>query len=69
MSQHNISGSEVFGDKPFVVVRGVKVGAFRRKKAARAWTAFIAGAVVAIAGGAVAIAAIIGPETLLGIGG
>ena len=36
MSQHNISGSEVFGDKPFVVVRGVKVGTFRRKKAARA---------------------------------
>lgn len=69
MSQHNISGSEVFGDKPFVVVRGVKVGAFRRKKAARAWMAFVAGAVVAIAAGAVAVGAIIGPQNLTGLGG
>lgn len=67
MSQHNISGSEVFGDRPYVVVRGVKAGAFRRKKAAGAWFAFVAGAIVAIAGGAVAVAAIVGPERLAGL--
>ena len=47
MSQHNITGSEVFGAKPFVIMRGVKTGAFRRKRAARGWLAFTAGAVVA----------------------
>lgn len=61
MSQHNISGSEVFGPKPFVILRGVKTGGLRRQRKARTLTAFIAGAVVAIAGGAVAIAALLGP--------
>ncbi|RYF99210.1 MAG: hypothetical protein EON94_11765 [Caulobacteraceae bacterium] len=68
MSQHNISGSEVFGERPFVVVRGVKTGAFRRKKAARAWVAFVAGAVVTVAVGALAVAAIVGPAALTGLG-
>lgn len=66
MSQHNITGSEVFGPKPFVVMRGVKTGAFRRKRAARAWVAFAAGAFVAIVGGAVALAAVLGPDALAG---
>lgn len=61
MSQHNISGSEVFGPKPFVVMRSVKTGGLRRKRAARTWAAFIAGAVVAVVGGAVATAAVFGP--------
>lgn len=62
MSQHNITGSEVFGAKPFVIMRGVKTGAFRRKRAARGWLAFTAGAVVAVIGGAVAVAAVLGPD-------
>lgn len=62
MSQHNITGSEVFGPKPFVVMRGVKTGAFRRKRAMRAWVAFTAGVVVAVLGGGAAVAAIIGMD-------
>ena len=65
MSQHNISGSEVFGPKPFVILRGVKTSGLRRQRAARTWMAFIAGAIVAVAGGAVAMAAVFGP-TLFG---
>ena len=61
MSQHNISGSEVFGPKPGVVVRSIKSSGLRRQRAARTWVACIAGAVVAIVGGAVAVAAILGP--------
>jgi hypothetical protein len=65
MSQHNISGSEVFGPKPFVILRGVKTGGLRRQRSARTLTAFVAGAIVAVAGGAVALAAVFGP-TLFG---
>lgn len=65
MSQHNISGSEVFGPRPGVMLRSVKTGGLRRKRAARTWAAFLAGAVVAVVGGAVAMAAILGP-TLFG---
>lgn len=65
MSQHNISGSEVFGPKPFVILRGVKTGGLRRQRSARTLVAFIAGAVVAVTGGAVALAAVFGP-TLFG---
>lgn len=61
MSQHNISGSEVFGPKPFVILRGVKSSGLRRRRSARMLGAFIAGAVVAVIGGAVAIAAVAGP--------
>lgn len=63
MSQHNISGSEVFGPKPFVILRGVRTSGLRRRKA-RTLTAFIAGAVVAIVGGAAAVVALIGPTAL-----
>jgi hypothetical protein len=65
MSQHNISGSEVFGPKPGVMLRSVKTSGLRRQRAARTWAAFIAGAVVAVAAGAVAMAAVFGP-TLFG---
>ncbi|QDH74492.1 hypothetical protein [Brevundimonas sp. M20] len=65
MSQHNISGSEVFGPKPFVILRGVKSSGLRRRKSARVLGAFIAGAVVTLVGGAVAVAALVGP-TLFG---
>ncbi|RZJ81056.1 MAG: hypothetical protein EON88_31370 [Brevundimonas sp.] len=61
MSQHNISGSEVFGPKPFVILRGMKSSGLRRRRSARTLTAFIAGAVVAVIGGAVALAAMVGP--------
>ena len=60
MSQHNISGSEVFGPKPGVMLRSVKTSGLRRKRAARTWAAFVAGA-----GGAIAMAAVFGP-TLFG---
>lgn len=60
MSQHNISGSEVFGPRPGVMLRSVG-GSLRRKRAARPWLAFVAGAVVAVTGGAVALAAVLGP--------
>lgn len=62
MSQHNISGSEVFGKKPFVILRGVRTSGLRRRREARTLTAFIAGAVVAVVGGAVALAAVFGPN-------
>ena len=65
MSQHNISGSEVFGPKPGVMLRSVKTSGLRRQRAARTWVAFAAGAIVAVAGGAVAMAAVFGP-TLFG---
>jgi hypothetical protein len=65
MSQHNISGSEVFGPKPGVLLRSVRTSGLRRQRAARTWAAFIAGAIVAVAGGAIAMAAIFGP-TLFG---
>lgn len=62
MSQHNISGSEVFGPKPLVIVRSVKAGQLRRRRSGKtALFAFIAGATVAVIGGAVAVAAILGP--------
>jgi hypothetical protein len=66
MSQHNITGSEVFGPKPLVIVRSVRAGAFRRRRGGRtAVIAFVAGAVVAVVGVAVAIAAVFG-TTLFG---
>ena len=61
MSQHNISGSEVFGPKPFVILRSVKTGGLRRQRKARTLLAFVTGAVVALVGGAVAVAAAFGP--------
>jgi hypothetical protein len=64
MSQHNISGSEVFGPKPFVILRSVKTGGLRRQRKARTLLAFMAGAAVAIVAGAAAVAAAFGPGLL-----
>jgi hypothetical protein len=61
VSQHNISGSEVFGPKPFVILRSVKTGGLRRQRKARIVLAFVAGATVALVGGALAVAAAFGP--------
>ncbi|HEY0927081.1 hypothetical protein [Brevundimonas sp.] len=61
MSQHNISGSEVFGPKPFVILRGVRSSGLRRQRKARTLLAFVAGVVVAVAAGAAAVAAMAGP--------
>lgn len=65
MSRHNISGSEVFGPKPGVMVRTVRTSGLRLQRAALTGAAFIAGAIVAVAGGAIAMAAVLGP-TLFG---
>jgi hypothetical protein len=47
------------------MLRSVKTSGLRRQRAARTWAAFIAGAIVAVAGGTIAMAAIFGP-TLFG---
>jgi len=64
MSQHNITGSEAFDRSPFVLIRQVRAGGMRRKKA-RTAGAFVAGAVAMLAAGLVAAAAVFGP-TLFG---
>ncbi len=64
MSQHNITGSEAFDRRPFVIIRSVRTGGLRRRKA-RGAMAFVAGAAAAIVGGAIALAVIVGP-TLFG---
>ncbi|SFS84332.1 hypothetical protein [Brevundimonas viscosa] len=64
MSQHNISGSEVFGPKPFVILRSVKTGGLRRQRKARTLLAFLTGAAVALIAGAAAVAAAFGPGLL-----
>ena len=61
MTQHNITGSEVFGPKPFVILRSVRTGGLRRQRRARTWLAFAAGLSVALVGGAIAVAAVFGP--------
>lgn len=57
MSQHNIVGSEAFDRRPSVIIRSLRPGGLRRRRA-RTALAFIAGAVVtAVAGvlGAIAV--------------
>ena len=50
MSQHNIVGSEAFDRRPFVIIRSLRSGGLRRRKA-RTVMAFMAGAAVMLAGG------------------
>tara|TARA_R110002124_G_scaffold21687_1_gene83304 strand:- start:657 stop:851 length:195 start_codon:yes stop_codon:yes gene_type:complete len=64
MSQHNISGSEAFDRTPQVMIRSVKTGGLRRRRARMAG-AFIAGAIATVIGGAIAAAAVFSP-TLFG---
>lgn len=64
MSQHNIIGSEAFSRSPFVLIRQVRAGGMRRRRA-RTASAFIAGAIAMLAAGLIAAAAVFGP-TLFG---
>lgn len=59
MSQHNIVGSEAFDRTPPLVIRKVRTGIVRRRKA-RAALIFMAGAGVSALGGLIAVAAIMG---------
>jgi hypothetical protein len=56
MSQHNIVGSEAFNRTPPLVIRKVRTGGMRRRKA-RAVLIFAAGAGVTALGGLVTLAA------------
>lgn len=60
MSQHNIVKSEAFEKAPFVYIRTVRSGGLRRRRA-RTALAFVAGAAVAVAIGAVATVLAFGP--------
>jgi len=60
MSQHNIVGSEAFDRRPFVIIRSLRSGGLRRRKA-RTVLAFVAGAGVMLAGGIVAAVVAFGP--------
>lgn len=56
MSQHNIIGSEAFDRRPFVVIRGMKAGNFRRRRTRAAVLLTVVG-LVALIGGALGGAA------------
>lgn len=60
MSQHNIVGSEAFSNRPYVLVRNVKPGGFRRRRA-RTVTAYVVVAVLALSVGAAVAAFAMGP--------
>lgn len=60
MSQHNIIGSEAFSKGPFVIIRGVKSGGFRRRRS-RSLAAYAVVAVLALSAGAAAAAFALGP--------
>ncbi len=60
MSQHNIVGSEAFGRRPFVYIRTLRPGSFRRRKA-RTAMAFAAGVAATVIAGAAAAVMVFGP--------
>lgn len=60
MSQHNIIGSEAFSQRPFVIIRGVKTGGFRRRRSGSA-VAYAVVAVLALSAGAAVAAFALGP--------
>ena len=60
MSQHNIMGSEAFTKGPFVIIRAVKSGGFRRRRS-RSLAAYVVVAVVALSAGAAVAAFALGP--------
>ena len=60
MSQHNIIGSEAFTKGPFVIIRGVKSGGFRRRRS-RSLAAYAVVAVLALSAGAAVAAFALGP--------
>lgn len=60
MSQHNIIGSEAFSNRPYVLVRNVRPGGFRRRRS-RSLIAYGVVAVLALSAGAAAAAFALGP--------
>lgn len=60
MSQHNIVGSEAFDRTPPLMIRQVRTGTMRRRKA-RAVLILAAGAGATAIGGIIALAAVMGP--------
>jgi hypothetical protein len=60
MSQHNIVGSEAFNRTPPLMIRQVRTGTMRRRRA-RAVLIFAAGAGVTAIGGVITLAAMMGP--------
>lgn len=60
MSQHNIIGSEAFSNRPYVLVRNVRPGGFRRRRS-RSLIAYGVVAVLALSAGAVVAAFAMGP--------
>lgn len=60
MSQHNIMGSEAFTKGPFVIIRAVKSGGFRRRRS-RSITTYVVVAVLALSAGAAVAAFALGP--------
>ncbi|KPF77107.1 hypothetical protein IP78_12895 [Brevundimonas sp. AAP58] len=59
MSQHNIVGSEAFNRTPPLMIRKVRTGGMRRRRA-RAVMIFAAGVGVTVVGGVVVVAAMLG---------
>lgn len=53
LSQHNIMGSEAFNRRPFVIIRNLRAGSFRRRKN-RSVVAYVVVAVLALSAGAAA---------------
>ena len=60
MSQHNIIGSEAFDRSPFVLIRSVRTGGLRRRKA-RTALAFAGGVAATVVGALVAVGVVFGP--------
>lgn len=60
MSQHNIIGSEAFSTQPYVLVRNVRAGGFRRRRS-RSLLAYGVVTVLALSAGAAAAAFALGP--------
>lgn len=61
MSQHNIVGSEAFDRRPSVIIRSLKPGGLRRRRA-RTALAFVAGALVTVVAGVVGAIAVFVPN-------
>lgn len=60
MSRHNITGSEAFDRRPFIIIHSVPSGGIRRKRA-RLALAFLFGIIVALAAVAITVAMIFMP--------
>ncbi|MBO9500401.1 hypothetical protein [Brevundimonas sp. A19_0] len=64
MSRHNITGSEAFDRRPFVIVRSVPSGGLRRRRARMA-LAFVLGIIVALAAVTVALLMVFMPPPMV----